>query len=157
MKKLFIVLLSIMMSSCVTYKEYVSVAPSTQIPNGTKALIVPNTSIEQIKQVFKNNQILYKTFETGIETEIIMLDEGTKAQYKVYTFNNDLKITAYWGITDKVKSQMVIWAGANAASAYNTESMDLVLYNNKALRPKRVFDYLTQLLNKENIKYQTKQ
>lgn len=157
MKKLFIVLLSIMMSSCVTYKEYVSVAPSTQIPNGTKALIVPNTSIEQIKQVFKNNQILYKTFETGIETEIIMLDEGTKAQYKVYTFNNDLKITAYWGIADKVKSQMVIWADANAASAYNTESMDLVLYNNKALRPKRVFDYLTQLLNKENIKYQTKQ
>lgn len=157
MKKLFIVLLSIMMSSCVTYKEYVSVAPSTQIPNGTKALIVPNTSIEQIKQVFKNNQILYKTFETGIETEIIVLDEGTKAQYKVYTFNNDLKITAYWGITDKVKSQMVIWAGANAASAYNTKSMDLVLYNNKALRPKRVFDYLTQLLNKENIKYQTKQ
>jgi hypothetical protein len=156
MKKLLVVLLSIMMASCATYKEYVSVVPSSQTPNGTKALIVPNTSIEQIKQVFKNNQILYKTFETGIETEIIMLDEGTKAQYKVYAFDSDLKITAYWGITDKVKSQMVIWAGANAASAYNTESMDLVLYDSKALRPKKVFDYVTQLLNKENIIYQTK-
>lgn len=158
MKKLLLLTIGsiFLFFSCMTYKEYISVKPSNKIPDGTQSIIIPNTSIDNIKELFKDNQIMYKTFETGIETEIVLLDEGTKAQYKVYEFDNNIKITSYYGITDKVKSQMVLWAGAAAASAYDTQSMNIVVYNENLLKPKRVFDYLVQMLETKGIEYQIK-
>ena len=76
--------------------------------------------------------------------------------YKVHEFDNQIRITAFWGITQKVKSQMTVWAGADAASAYEIDTWDRVIYENKSTRPKKVFDYAIQIIESSNLKYSLK-
>lgn len=117
--------------------------------DGTRAIILPN-SISEVSNVFNENGILTNSSDGGFETEEILLDNGTRAMYKVHSFENLTRITAFWGITSAVKSQMIVWAGSDAASAYDTKSWDMVLYNKKETRPKKVFDYAVQWRFPEN-------
>jgi len=152
MKKLVLFILSFtLIFSCTTYKEFVSVQSPAKIPDGTQDIILTE-SIETVKQAFKNKGIMIKSMEGGFETEEIMLDEGTRAMYKVHEFDDQVRITAFWGITQKVKSQMIVWAGAAAASAYDVHAWDKVIYDNNTKRPKRVFDYAVQIIDANNLK-----
>lgn len=157
MKKLLLLTIGsiFLFFSCMTY-EYISVKPSNKIPDGTQSVIIPNATLDVVKELFKDNQIMYKTFETGIESEIILLDDRTKAQYKVHEFDNTLKLTCYRGYTDKVKSEMTLWVGYVEASKYDTQSMNLIVYDKNILKQKKVFDYLIQMLETKGIKYELK-
>jgi hypothetical protein len=156
MKKLFSAIFTlIFLYSCTTYKEFVSVQPKNNIPNGTQYIIL-SENIETMKQAFKNKGIMIKSMEGGFETEELLLDEGTRAMYKIHEFDNQVRVSVYYGITQKVKSQMIIWAGATAASAYDVHAWDQVIYNMKDLRPKKVFDYAVQIIEANNLKYSLK-
>ena len=94
-----------------------------------------------------------ESLEGGFKTDEILLDEGTRAMYKVNQFDNQVRITAFWGITQKVKSQMIIWVGADMASAYDVNAWDQVIYDKNEPRPKRVFDYAVQIISESNLKF----
>jgi len=153
MKKLILVILTLLfIHSCTTYKEFVTIQPKNNIPNGTQYIIL-NENLETVKQAFKNKGIMIKSMEGGFETEEILLDEGTRAMYKAHEFDEQVRITAFWGITQKVKSQIIVWAGAAAASAYDVHAWDQVIYDKDAIRPKKVFDYAVQIIETNNIQY----
>lgn len=145
MKKLIIVLAVMLMSGagCTTYKPFIAVAPAT-IPYGSTEIIASG-SIDDVKSVLQKNTIMFRESEGGLETEEILIDEGTRAMYKVYAYENNLKIVPYWGITQKVKSAMTVWAGYGAASAYSTDDWERAVYekgmNGKMSRPGMVFSY----------------
>jgi hypothetical protein len=143
MKKLLFILF-VLMVSCTTYQTFVQVTPQGGIPDGCTEITCQAT-LDDFKSVLKTNSIMFKTADSGLETDEIIIDEGTRAKYKVYEFDGALKIVPYWGITQKVKSQMGVYAGAAAASAYDTEGWDRVIYNSGEKRPKRVYDYGWQL------------
>lgn len=153
MKNYFlIILVLIIFSSCFPMKEFISVQDQYNIPNGTQDIIL-TASIETVKNAFKSKGIMLKSMEGGFETEELLIDEGTRAMYKVHEFDDKIRITAFWGITSKVKSQIGVWAGYAASSAYDVHSWDKVIYNNKELRPKRVFDYSVQIIEASNLQY----
>ena len=139
-------------TSCVTYKELASVQNKTDIPQGTQAIIVTG-DLEKVKEAFKNKGILLESMEGGFKTDGILLDEGTRAMYKANEFDNQIKITAFWGITQKVKSQMVVWAGASASSAYDVNAWDQVIYDKDSKRPKKVFDYAVQIIEENHLNF----
>ena len=145
-------LIFVVIQSCGTYMEFVKVQPYNNIPNGTQYIIL-NENIETLKQVFKSNGIMIKSMEGSFETEELLLDEGTRAMYKVHEFDDQVRITAFWGVTQKVKSQMIVWAGTAAASAYDVHAWDQVVYDQDVKRPKRVFDYAVQIIETNNLKY----
>jgi len=149
---ILITLIFLFFSSCTTYKEFVSVQYRNNIPDGTQDIILTD-NIDKVKEAFKNKGIMLKSMEGGFETEEILLDEGTRAMYKAHEFDNQIRITAFWGITQKVKSQMTVWAGHDAASAYDVHAWDKVIYDNKSKRPKRVFDYVVQIINANKLQY----
>jgi hypothetical protein len=130
----------ILISSCVAYKPFITITPEI-IPYGSTDILGVAT-LNTVKEILKKNTILYKEFDGGIETEEILIDKGTRAKYKFYIYNgNNLKVQSFWGITDAVKSQMIIWAGSNAVSAYSTESWDRATYEKGTNRPNMVFIY----------------
>jgi hypothetical protein len=156
MKNLLLVILALVfISSCASYKEFVSIQTKNNIPDGTQSIILTE-NIDTVKQAFKNKGIMIKSMEGGFETEELLLDEGTRAMYKVHEYDSQIRITAFWGITQKVKSQMTVWAGMAAASAYDVQAWDRVIYENKSSRPKRVFDYAIQIIEANNLKYSLK-
>jgi len=142
----------ITMTSCVTYQEMVNVTGRLDIPEKTQAIII-NDSLTKVKEAFKKKGIMIETLEGGFKTEEILLDEGTRAMYKVHQFDNQVRITAFWGITQKVKSQIVLWAGADAASAYDVNAWDQVIYSKDSGRPKKVFDYAVQIVSENNLNF----
>jgi hypothetical protein len=77
-----------LLNSCGSYQyqEFVSVAPSNQIPQGTKYIIVTE-NLDSVKNAFKNKGIMIKSMEGGFETEELLLDEGTRAMYKIHEFD----------------------------------------------------------------------
>ncbi|MEK0337107.1 MAG: hypothetical protein QQN41_06700 [Nitrosopumilus sp.] len=153
MKNLILTILTFLfISSCTTYKEFVSVQARNNIPDGTQDIILTE-NIETVKEAFKNKGIMIKSMEGGFETEEILLDEGTRAMYKAHEFDDQIRITAFSGITQKVKSQMIVWAGHDAASAYDVHAWDKVIYDNRSARPKRVFDYVIQIIEATNLQY----
>ena len=152
MKNYFLIILLLFVSSCFPMKEFISVQNQNNIPNGTQDIILTE-SIETVKEAFKSKGIMLKSMEGGFETEELLIDEGTRAMYKVHEFDNQIRITAFWGMTSKVKSQMVVWAGYAASSAFDVHSWDKVIYDNKELRPKRVFDYSVQIIEASNLQY----
>jgi hypothetical protein len=139
-------------SSCTTYKELVSVQNRTNISDGTKDIILTQ-DLETVKTAFTSSGIMLQSMEGGFETEEILLDEGTRAKYKAHVFDNQIRITAFWGITQKVKSEMTVWAGQAAASAYDVQGWDQVNYDNKSSRPKKVFDYAVQVVEANSLQY----
>ncbi|RLD55451.1 MAG: hypothetical protein DRJ01_16640 [Bacteroidetes bacterium] len=153
MRTIFILAMTLLtIVSCTSYKEFVSVQNKNNIPDGTQAIIL-TSDIETVKQAFKNKGIMLSSIEGGFKTEEILLDEGTRAMYKAHTFDNQIKITAFWGITQKVKSNIVVWAGADAASAYDVRAWDKVIYERDMKRPKRVFDFAVQIIEESNLKF----
>jgi len=142
----------LMITSCVTYKELASVQNKNGIPQGTQAIIVTG-DVGKVKEAFKNKGILLVSMEGGFKTDEILLDEGTRAMYKANDFDGQIKITAFWGITQKVKSQMIVWAGANAASAYDVNAWDQVIYDKNAKRSKKVFDYAVQIMEENHLNF----
>jgi hypothetical protein len=153
MKKLLLNLVtSAILISCTTYKPLVNVSSRSDVPNNTQAIVI-NETIDKVKEAFKKNGLMIQSLEGGFKTEEILLDEGTRAMYKVNQFDTELRLTAFWGITQKVKSQIIVWAGAEAASAYDVSAWDQVIYDRKDLRPKAVFDYAVQILVENNIKF----
>lgn len=153
MKNLILTILTLLfIPSCTTYSDIVTVQPKNNVPNDTKYIVL-NEDIETVKQAFKNKGIMIKSMDGGFETEEILLDEGTRAMYKVHEFDDQVRVSAFWGITQKVKSQMIVWAGAAAASAYDITSLDQVIYDKDIKRPKRVFDYAVQIIEANNLKY----
>jgi len=146
------ILVLVLISSCTAYQTFITVNPRSDIPNGTQNIIL-NEDIEIVKQAFKKSGTMVKSLEGGFETEEILIDEGTRAMYKVHEFDEQVRVTAFWGITQKVKSEMVVWAGADAASAYDVHSWDQVVYDRDVKRPKRVFDYAIQIIEAYNLNY----
>jgi hypothetical protein len=96
---------------------------------------------------------MLKSMEGGFETEEILLDEGIRAMYKAHEFNNQVRITTFCGITQKIKSQMIVWARADVASAYDVHAWNQVIYDKDLKRPKKVFDYAVQIIEANNLKY----
>jgi hypothetical protein len=153
MKKQLLLLATIFcLTSCTTLKPLVNVSSRLDVPDNTQAIVLSET-LDKVKEAFKSKGLMIQSLEGGFKTEEILLDEGTRALYKVNQFDDQIRITAFWGITQKVKSQMVVWAGADAASAYDVNAWDQVIYDNTAKRPKKVFDYLIQILTESNLKY----
>jgi len=153
MNRLAIILLALLFSeACTTYKEFIKVQPNSSIPESTQFVVV-TSSMEDVKDMFRNNGILIKTMGGGFITDEILLDEGTRAMYKAVQFDGQVQLSAYWGITQKVKSEMVVWAGQSAASAYDVNAWTKVLYNKASWRPKKVFDYLVQVVESKNFVY----
>lgn len=141
-----------MLTSCVTYKELVTVQNKNNIPQGTQAIIVTG-ELEKVKEAFQSKGILLISMDGGFKTDEVMLDEGTRAMFKANAFDNQIKITAFWGITQKVKSQIIVFAGANAASAYDVNAWDQVIYDKDAKRPKKVFDYAVQIIEEGKLSF----
>lgn len=152
---LLIILSFLFMCSCSTYKSFVPVKAKADIPDGVQYIVL-NETLDSVKNAFKNKGILIKSMEGGFETEEILLDEGTRAKYKAHAFDNQVRISAFWGITQKVKSQITVWAGADAASAYDVNAWDKVLYDNKSARPKLVFDYAVEIIESNGFEYNLK-
>jgi hypothetical protein len=148
----FLMFLILSVSSCSTYTEIVSVQNRDNVPDGTKDIIVSG-DLEIVKAAFTANGIMVKSMEGGFITEDMLLDEGTRAMYKVHDFDNQIRITSFWGITQKVKSEIILWAGAEAASAYDVEAFDQVIYDKSSSRSKKVFDYAIQIIESGNLSY----
>ncbi len=146
MKKIsLIIILTAILASCTGYKEFVQVQPRNYIPDGTMYLFV-NADLETVQQAFNHAGIMTKSMDGGFETEGMLLDEGTRAMYKVHAFDDQVRVSSFYGITQKVKSSMVVYAGAAAASAYDVNAWDQVVYDKRMSRSKRVFDYSIQII-----------
>jgi hypothetical protein len=147
MKPLLLVLI-VISSGCYTYQNFVEVPPRTDIPNGTTEFFVA-TDIPSIQNSLRVNTIAYTENEVGIETQEIILDEGTRAKYSVYQIDTILvKVVPFWGYTDRVKSEVAVWAGYAAASTMSNEMTRIVYKKTSESRPKKVFDYGVYLFEK---------
>ena len=83
MKNLVLItLILLLITSCTSYREFVSVQTRNNIPDGTQSIILTDENIETVKEAFKSKGIMIKSLEGGFETEEILLDEGTRAMYK---------------------------------------------------------------------------
>ncbi len=136
MKKIALIFL---LFSCTTYQSFIQVNDFDSIPNGSKEIIVLGP-IEYFLDVLKENTIHYYESGNGIVTDEILLDEGTRAQYKVYEMKSQIKIVPYWGITQKVINEAQLWGGYET-TAFMSKDMERVIYNSSKKRPKKVFDY----------------
>ena len=136
MKKFFLLPL---LFSCTTYQSFVQVDDLTFIPNGSKEIIVKQP-VDILLKTLTENTIQYHLAENGAITEEILLDEGTRAQYKLYFLDNHIKIIPYWGYTQKVINQAQIIGGYETAN-YMSKDLNRVIYNKNQTRPKKVFDY----------------
>lgn len=141
MKYFFFLLL---IAGCSAYKSFITVNPRTDIPDGTKEFVV-YAKLAAIKDSLKASTIGYIPNEAGLNTEQIMIDEGTKAEYRLYTIDSSsVKVVPYWGYTEKVASEVRIWTGVRV----NTEEMKRIIYSKDSGRPKRVFDYGVQIFGR---------
>jgi hypothetical protein len=146
MKKLLTFSLIATLVSCSVYKPYIQVQ-SFEIPKGCKEIVFQGT-LDSMKAVFTKNGILYNVKENGLETEEILIDEGTRAKYQILKFDGgNLKMIPFWGITDKVKAQIDMSSRiiSGHSSSVSTESWDRAIYEGPDLRPSIVYNYGVQL------------
>lgn len=136
MRKLLIMPLLI---ACTTYQSYVNVDDLTFIPDGSKEIIL-KTTIDNLLNTLTDNTIHYYLSDNGAVTEEILIDDGTRAQYKLYFLDDQIKIIPYWGYTQKVINQAQIIGGYETAN-FMSKDLNRVVYNKNELRPKKVFDY----------------
>jgi hypothetical protein len=158
MKKVMILVMvvsTILFTGCFSYKSFISVTPAIDVANGSTEIIARGC-LNDVKTVLKKNLIMYKEYEGGIETEEILIDEGTRAKYKIYQYDDMIKMISFWGITQAVKSQIIVFAGYSAASAYSTEGYTRVIYDRDVKRPARVFSYGYQLMKEIDPKLRVK-
>lgn len=147
------VVMFLLLLSCYSYEEYIKVQEQRGIPEGSSEIIVQN-DIETVKNAFKNSQMLITEVEGGYKTEKTLLDEGTRAMYKLYEYEGATKVVPYWGITDKVKRQMaaISYEMANLSDT----KMKRLTYDRDKGRTKKVFDYAVQILKEANLDYTPK-
>lgn len=155
MRKTLFFIFILIGTSCTTYRVFIPVADRNDIPDGTQ-YIITKSEIEQVKTIFNNNGLMTRSFDGGFETEAFLIDEGTRAMYKVHQFDEHIRISAFWGITQKVKAQIGALAGHAASSSYDVHAFDQVIYGSAVKRPKQVFDYAVQLLESGNQAYSFK-
>jgi len=155
MKKSILIASTLMLTSCYTYQPLVNVISYTGVPQGTTAIML-QYNLDDIKRAFISNGFLIQSMEGGFITDEKLLDEGTRAKYKVVQFDQASSITCYWATTEKVASQIRMWQTAIAGySTYQRDPMDWnqVIYDVGATRPKRVFDYAIQIVESNNFTY----
>ena len=145
MQVFFILLVSCGLSSC-TMQTFVTVVPRSDVPRGAKEFTVTATE-DQVLSALRSEQIMFNKIEGGYRTEEILLDEGTKAVYAVHVYEQGIKVVPYWGITDKVRNQIMLVAGYSH-SQYASQELQRVIYRPAELRPKMVFDYGVQVFSK---------
>ena len=153
MKKILFILLLI--GGCCTSKEFVEVPSKRFVPNGSRYIEV-QSSFKTVVNVFKKNNIGVLSYgENGGVTEEILLDGETRARYEMYVLNDStIKITAWWGYTNKTKEKMVFFVGPSLTSALSSDLLKPVIYDRDSKRPKKVFDYMCSLFDKERIYYE---
>jgi hypothetical protein len=134
---------SMIFGSCTPYQSFVTVNPRTDIPEGSKEILI-KADLDELLDTLKKEGILFTIFEGGAETEEIMIDEGTRAKFKMYALEEGTKVVPYWGITGAVRQQAAIWAGYNAASMLD-DQLVRVVYKKSETRPKKVFDYAANI------------
>lgn len=133
-----------LLASCTPYKSFITVTPRTDIPDGSREFVV-YAPLAAIKDSLKAQTIAYIPNEAGLNTEQILIDEGTKAEFRIYAVDSvSVRVVPYWGITEKVASQVRIWSGLDS----NTEEMTRVIYKKSEGRPKIVFDYGVQVFGR---------
>lgn len=144
MKRILTLVMIGSLLSCMSYKQYIEVPDYKAVPEGKKEIYVM-TSLDKMKEVLQKNNIFYNEMpgNQGIITEVILIDEGTRAQYRIYVVQNEtaLLIVPYWGITDRVKSEIAIVVGNDSAQLVDDKDFKRVIYEKAAKRPKKVFDY----------------
>lgn len=133
----------LLMQSCVM-QSFIQVVPRTDVPNGSKEILVWGGSLDACADVLKKNGILYNRTESGLQTEDFMIDEGTRARFTLQQFDGSVRVIPYWGITDKVRNQMMMVTGYSH-SQYASNEMQRVIYKPMEKRPKMVFDYAAQV------------
>jgi|GEM_PF-1600914 len=149
MKSILLLFALIGVSSCYTYQSFVTVKSRTDVPEGSTEYII-SAPLDEIKDSLRANYIAFDLHDQAVITQEVLLDEGTRARYEIYSLDSALiKVVPYWGYTDKVKSETAVWLGYAAASTMSTE-MTRVIYKKDAARPKRVFDYGVQILSRRN-------
>lgn len=149
MKQFLLLAIIAFMSSCYSYKSFVTVNSRTDVPDGSTEFIIA-APIAEIKDSLRSHFIAFDMHDQALETQEVLLDEGTRARYNIYTLDSTLvKVVPYWGYTDKVKQETAVWVGYNAASSMSNE-MTRVIYKHDAGRPKSVFDYGVQILSRAN-------
>lgn len=149
---LFLIPVFFILFSCTTYKEYVTVQYRRDIPDGIQHILI-NADIDTVEKAFINEGLEIKLTEDGFKTKEMLVGEGTRAIYKANRYNDQVKVAAYWSITQQAKSQMVMWAGSEAAKDIDVHKWYKVEYESGLKRPKRVFDYLVQIIEENNLKY----
>ncbi len=142
----------LMLISCTTYEEYVTVQYRRDIPDGIQHILI-KADIDTAEQAFINEGFEVKRTDYGFKTKEILVGEGTRAMYKAHRYNEQVQVAAYWSITQKAKSQMVIWAGSEAAKDIDVHTWYKVEYESGLKRPKKVFDYAVQIIEANNLKY----
>ena len=131
--------LLILFFACVPYKSFITVTPRNDVPKGATEIHV-EVPMEVFLDALKTNGILYTVNESGAMTEEFMIDEGTRAKFTITEFDGTLRIIPYWGITDAVRQQQMLWAGVTTGY-----EMTRVVYHPQETRPKQVYDYAVQI------------
>lgn len=144
-----------MSTGCTTYRDLVTVTPRNDVPEGSTAIIV-SAKIDEVKKMFIDNGVMLRTLEGGIETESVQLDEGTRAMFKAHDFDESVRITAFWGITQKAKRDIQLSLGDQAADQFDVNAWEQVIYKRNALRPKKVFDFGLNMVTRSGIPYTIK-
>jgi hypothetical protein len=145
-----VVLISFLLNSCYSYQSFVTVEDSNAVPKGSKE-IVCNANINIFLSELTKESILYTKFENGYETSEILLDEGTRAKYKILSVDSTIIIMPFWAITEKVAGNIAtaqILIAGYSSYRYDANNWSRVIYDVDAKRPKRVFDYGVQLAKK---------
>jgi hypothetical protein len=157
---LITITIALLLTSCYTYKTFIAVENSVDVPNGSKEILFKG-NVQDFLTVLTNENILYTKLENGYETSEILLDEGTRAKYRIFQQNDSIvKIIPFWGYTAKVNSQIAgmqqALVGYSTVNGYDANEWTRVLYKKNEARPKSVFDYGIQLAKKitGDIKYQ---
>lgn len=143
MKKLLFFIL--FLPGC-TYKTYITVLPRMDVPSGSKEFVV-YAPMDSLLNRLKAHSILYNFNESGVQTEEFLIDEGTRARINLYPMEDAVKVVPFWGITDRVRSDMAIAVGYATASTYSNE-LKRVTYRKSEARPKMAFDYSVQVFDK---------
>jgi hypothetical protein len=153
-------MLVLSLTSCFTYKSYIAVENCGIVPQGSKEILFKG-DINNFLSILSNENILYNKLENGYETSEILIDEGTRAKYRIFRqTDGTVKIIPYWGITAKVNSQIAgmqhALVGYSTVNSNSAMDWDRVSYKKDEKRPKMVFDYGVQLIQKitPDIKFQ---
>jgi hypothetical protein len=151
---IFISLLSL--SSCFGLREinsdidsYIYVKDLTEVPELSQSIIV-DANILQVKDLLLKEDILLYKSELGFISEEIFFDSATKGKYKLYDMETNSKIVAFWGLTPayKAKNKRVL-ERAEIGDLFDKDGFKKVIYDTNLKRPKMVFDFAVEIVNKK--------